>query len=388
MLEGAEFQSDLDSVDEAATFQYWLHSHTDPSLKDTALRRAVKEQLDWVVEERIVTLVRERFGSDLVPCFNFIRRYNSSERLKHPLHFDIRSYATFVVSLNSAGKDFEGGLYVAQEESGGAAERRFLGMEAGDGVVHQSDLLHGVEVLSGTRWSWILWFKKGSCDSDPAGWHREGAEKGNAIHQFLLAYRTHSPRGKEKWLRRSAKGGYYRAMNEIGAILTQSPGRSGAEQREGEKWLKKARPHHSQAAYNLGLWYLNGGDERGATELFEEACNRGCDDGCINLAIAVFNGKGGQAQDTERAVGLLDRLDSAESTFLAYKMSQNQGSLERASTLGNPEAQHTLASKMISEGDHKGAMSLLRKAAANGHGESQELLARLASFDSSHEGEL
>ncbi len=33
--------------------------------------------------------------------------------------------------------------------------------QEGDAVVHQSDLLHGVDVVQGSRWSYILWYKVG-----------------------------------------------------------------------------------------------------------------------------------------------------------------------------------------------------------------------------------
>ena len=60
--------------------------------------------------------------------------------------------------------DYRGGLYVASANS----DRRFIALRKGDGVVHRSDLLHGVKVFpvgkedyedgNMERWSWILWF--------------------------------------------------------------------------------------------------------------------------------------------------------------------------------------------------------------------------------------
>jgi hypothetical protein len=61
---------------------------------------------------------------------------------------------TVVVSLTSAGVDFEGGLYV----SVGAGSEVSVALQRGDAVIHRSNLLHGVRVEpGGERWSWIMW---------------------------------------------------------------------------------------------------------------------------------------------------------------------------------------------------------------------------------------
>ena len=48
-----------------------------------------------------------------------------------------------VRGARSFGVDFEGGLYVS---AGRVVDRRFVPLARGDAVVHQSDLLHGVDV--------------------------------------------------------------------------------------------------------------------------------------------------------------------------------------------------------------------------------------------------
>ena len=63
-----------------------------------------------------------------------------------------------------------------------------LALRRGDAVVHQSDLLHGVKVESGERWSWILWFRDSeTCDDFGHEWSRDCARNGDAICQNLHA---------------------------------------------------------------------------------------------------------------------------------------------------------------------------------------------------------
>ena len=129
---------------------------------------------------------------------------------------------TVVVSLNSFGKDFDGGLFISAGN-----DETYVAMQAGDAVTHQSDLMHGVRVHSGERWSWIVWFSDDAtcASSAPSTWHQRDAEQGDPIAQFLQAHRVHLTPGlqpadaavaKFKLLRAAAKGKFPRAMNEVG----------------------------------------------------------------------------------------------------------------------------------------------------------------------------
>ena len=112
-------------------------------------------------------------------------------------------------------------------------------------MLHQSDLLHGVRVESGDRWSWILWFYDGgdTCTTDPTQWFRAQALDGNPLAQFLQAKRAHmrpsdvrssSTNGgavdiestRRQWLEQSAAGGFARAQNDLGALLLDDADRS------------------------------------------------------------------------------------------------------------------------------------------------------------------
>ena len=76
-------------------------------------------------------------------------------------------------------KDLGDGLTVAQITEG-----------RGDAVVHQSDLLHGVDLgdEASERWSWILWYYDSTrCVSRGHEWSKAAAEAGDAMHQHMCA---------------------------------------------------------------------------------------------------------------------------------------------------------------------------------------------------------
>jgi hypothetical protein len=172
-----DFDRDKDSVDDESTFEFYLEKNgtfdfianipgkpdIDPAVMAARLpaRAALAEILRPIMESRIAPYVNEyvprcRPPNKCRPCFSLVRRYLDGERRAHDAHFDIQALATVVVGLNSAGRDFEGGLFISAGSV--STDKRFIQMQKGDAVVHTSDLLHGVQVPSGARWSWILWF--------------------------------------------------------------------------------------------------------------------------------------------------------------------------------------------------------------------------------------
>lgn len=256
LLSEEDFDVDKDTVDRMTTFEFYLQKNgniedvaTIPgkaahAAKRQAVREAAVELTTPILEDRIVPLVNELYPDDCHgqcrPCFSFVRRYDQQHRTTHQAHLDVQALVTVVVSLNSFGVDFDGGLYVSTGNS--HDDRLFVAMQRGDAVVHQSDLLHGVQVGSGHRWSWILWFYDGgeSCSTDPSQWFRSAAEAGDPLAQFLQAKRAHMRSGKSedsvsvrdvdagaattarKWLEASAAGGFARAENDLAALLLQN----------------------------------------------------------------------------------------------------------------------------------------------------------------------
>jgi hypothetical protein len=154
------------------TYEFYLEKHgsfgkalaihgkpdADPIVRKS--RKKVRKQLAKIarpiMQERMTPFVNEHFAAQCkgqcTPCYSFVRRYREHERRTHATHFDIQALVTVVVSLNSYGRDFDGGLHVStgsgsNEAGDGPAEKQFLGLQAGDAVAHQSDLLHGVQVM-------------------------------------------------------------------------------------------------------------------------------------------------------------------------------------------------------------------------------------------------
>lgn len=139
-------------------------------------------------------------------------------------NLDVQSLVTVVFSLNRYEEDYKGGLYV---RSGGSSERYFIPLHPGRAVIHTSDILHGVDVMSGERWSYIFWLSN-HVECDPKGskfFHIKEANQDDPMAMFLHAKRFplfsspsfHVDSHKQAmWMKRAADSGFARAMNEIG----------------------------------------------------------------------------------------------------------------------------------------------------------------------------
>lgn len=135
-----------------------------------ALRRKLRAITEPILLQRIQPFVWASYPKAGAVCHSMIRRYLEHERRSHDTHWDIPSYVSVVVSLDSTNLDFEGGFFVTT----GNGEKSFIPLQKGDTVVHQSDLLHGVHVVSGERWSWAMWFQDSSdCSSAAENWWQE-----------------------------------------------------------------------------------------------------------------------------------------------------------------------------------------------------------------------
>lgn len=102
------------------------------------------------LEERIVPYVRARLGEPRVVVADaLIRAYRPEDRRQSLApHFDISSFATVIIPLNPGS--YEGGLYIQSGASSSARLevdcKQFGSFEKGDVVIHQFDVMHGVEV--------------------------------------------------------------------------------------------------------------------------------------------------------------------------------------------------------------------------------------------------
>lgn len=365
-LDKVPFDQDADSVDGLPTHEFYIDKHgsveaigTIPGKRDgepavqaarlpvrTRLRELTRPLLKRLTPA-VNTLYPEWCGEGgCRPCFSLVRRYNPGTRVKHPAHFDLQALVTVVVSLSSHGVDFEGGIYVS---TGGPNETKFLGLQKGDAVAHQSDLLHGVHVLPRpptapppSRWSWILWYKDGpeNCSSEPAQWYRQTAEEaGNPVAQFLYAQRIHmaaSAQGQAdvaaerlRWLHKSAEGGFARAANEVGQCYKEGTG-AAADLTLARRWFTAAAQTESDALYNLGLLEIEEGNVDQAIELFARAAKEGNRDAAHNLGVAHYRGFGSLERNTAVAREYFVHAANTEALRIVRQIDQEENRPSRS----------------------------------------------------------
>lgn len=267
--------TEADTVDKAPTFQASVLEDGE-----VAAAAAVADLLKPIVLERILPYVRAKFGCpDACIGDALLRRYRAGERTSLNLHYDIQAFATAIIPLSlqqspaaaheCAPPDggglstYAGGLFV----QGGASRssRRLLRFaSAGDVLVHQFDLMHGVEVHAGERYAIAVWFYDSprSRALGTAPWVREAAEAGNADAQFLQASFCAQGRfgnrrdddAAAQWLARGAAQGH--ATSQLG-YARQLLG-AGDEERAAAYLKHAAEQGHVEAMYSLALCYLDG----------------------------------------------------------------------------------------------------------------------------------
>ena len=244
------------------------------------LRRGLKKITEHILADRITPFVRKWYpdqcdqgaGRECTPCWSLVRRYKDGDRRSHGVHRDGHALVTVVVSLSDYGRDYTGGLFVSTDHG----RRRFLALKGGDAVVHQGDLLHGVQVYNKygagsdsvnstvvtERWSWIIWFKdSGTCADHGHEWYEKCAKEGNPTCEFL----------------HSTKIGY-KKDNPCNNNLNMCP--TAAERTEIKQWMQISAKHGlGDALIRLTQGYLGGGgwdlpyDPGKAMQLYHKAVN-------------------------------------------------------------------------------------------------------------------
>lgn len=142
------FESKPDSIDGRATLEFYIMKAA--KVLHEPLHAAMAPAVG-----RALHHVHERYACPTcVVCFSLIRRYLERERRELGAHQDMQALVSVVFTLNA--EDYDGGLYLMVNYS---SPRNFLPLRTGDAVVHEADLLHGVHVSRGDRWSWSLWIK-------------------------------------------------------------------------------------------------------------------------------------------------------------------------------------------------------------------------------------
>lgn len=143
------------STDQKPSYETYLVSSGNAS---QAMRLGVWERISSRLE-CVTALVRTKFNcTACVPCTSLVRRYRSAERTEVPAHRDSQAAVTLVVELQGSTR---GGFYVKANQQD---QPSFADMAAGDAILHDFKLLHGVQVGCDepdcVRYSFITWFQK------------------------------------------------------------------------------------------------------------------------------------------------------------------------------------------------------------------------------------
>jgi len=247
-------------------------------------------------------------GRKCTPCYSLIRRYREGQRRSHGSHRDGHAIVTVVVSLTDYGVDYRGGLYVASSNS----DRRYIALRRGDGVVHQSDLLHGVKVFPVgkedyeegymNRWSWILWFVDSDTCEGKYGheWYRDCAMEGNPTCEFQYANKL----GNDPKI----------DANEIPTQIIE--------------WNMKASRHgHAQASLKLARAYLKTLDSplprdvKKAANLFKLAINQSNEpDAHYGLARMYLMGVGVGRKNITMSIYHLEQAARGGHSFAMFNL--------------------------------------------------------------------
>ena len=143
-----------------------------------------------------------------------------------------------------------------------AARQLHLPLGSGDLLVHDHNVLHGVNVTSGTRYSLVGWYKDrpGLCASDDNPWVLEMAEAGDAEAMYNVMQRAQATgdQGKaDKWGKRAANAGHAGAMTAIAAGLFRTNQED--DRKEATRLLAKASELGRRDAMAFYAWALDRG---------------------------------------------------------------------------------------------------------------------------------
>eukprot|EP00913_Durusdinium_trenchii_P002925 g2712.t1 len=210
------------------------------------------------------------------------------ERYRDPPHTDGQAFATVVIALNSAGRDYEGGLYVVSDPW----RPLTVSLAGGDAVIHRWDLQHGVEVTSGRRLSWILWLQdQAPCvtqvELHQRSFLQSAAEDGNVVAMQILGTGENG-RSEEgqRWLRMAAEAGLSGAMAQLAKHLREQ-----GQEAEALQWLQHAAGRGDAGAQSsLGMMLLQRGQLKEAEECewLEEAAELGNPVAQHDLGMALY----------------------------------------------------------------------------------------------------
>lgn len=205
LREYKDYDDDPDTVDGMPTYEIFVDNpelYKKQTLKYRDMdpgyvteRKILRAKLDKImkpyIEDIITPIIHKRYPKCAnpdrlcTPCYSLIRRYKHNQRQSHATHHDGHAIVTAVISLSDYNIDYRGGLYAAT----GYGQKQYIALNKGDVAIHQSSLLHGVQVEDAPRterWSWILWYRDSEkCEDYSYEWFQDCANEGDALCQQL-----------------------------------------------------------------------------------------------------------------------------------------------------------------------------------------------------------
>jgi len=324
----SSFCTDPDSVDSHPSFELRVITGGEWHPEGGPLRSVLEKPFEEL-QGRVNCLRRSRNAlEDVVVSQVLIRRYVAGERRSHPVHYDHHALITAVCSLTVPHSG--SGLFVQLDALSSSREFVELGV-AGNFLIHDWKLLHGVEVQGNEeRFSLIAWLKP-ACDVRGSGtsWYDDLAAAGDADAQFRLGMRCEQ---------------------------------GGNDTRAHEWFLQAAsKAQHWPSMYRLGVLLRRQGDLPGATCWLRAAAQTGFAEAQVAFGDLLSGWGWGEVERTQRCE------PHSEASRL----------YEAAAAQGSPAGQQRLARLRLQEGDAVAAERLLRAAAAQGSAVAQTDLAEL-----------
>ena len=333
------------------------------------------------------------------PCFSLIRKYEQNGRTGVPMHFDVQALVTVVIPLNDG---YEGGLFVGTER-----EKRYIDLNAGDAVLHQSNLFHGVN-CTGVRWSLIFWYKDTPTCSKMghASWLKEMAND-DPVRQFLYFHVTRAEgiisADTIAYLKKSSDAGFSRAMNELGELYRRGGPSITPDLVKAKHLFEKAALAGSfEATANLGQILIEEGVFDEAIRLFRIAAEEG--NVAIanqNLGVAAFKGLLSGKPDAPLAIEYLLKSGSSDALLQAADIAYASGNdivsaqdlYAKSARLGNAAAARKLGLFFLEgtfdDDDAPSAgISWLEKAIGMGDEEAGRILAAFRAYAQNSHREL
>lgn len=158
-------------------------------------------------------------------------------------------------------------------------------------LFHQSNLLHGVRVERGTRWSWIIWIKdSANCTENNPHWTSSKAIAGDPVIQYIHSKRANL-KDKIYWLNESARHGFTMAANELGLMYSTGNSELSKDIPEAKRLLLSAN-NVPEAYFNLGMLAIYDNEISKAVNYFKRAVWLGeISKAAQNVGVAYYHGR-------------------------------------------------------------------------------------------------